>query len=619
MHDVMAENRRLKGYVFFNKVEGGVYFQGQSGGFILKGEGIYPLVARLISFIDAGFRFSDIKQKLPEKLQAFFQHLVTQLAEHDMLAPRFTDPVFADLLPASWLAFQPLYDFVQWMQETSDDFLNKLTAWQQQRLVLVGNGYGLKSAIDGLACTGIRELSVLFIDDEHQQVSVAEVSERLNFYEAQLPGFSSSVASYPTVSVADVQAFDGLLWIHTDFSTESAEFDGMAVNAGMLAGQLLVSPVTSVSDASARDVTEQLNRVNEGTDLSWPLAAYSLSGSVAALNLLKAFFAIDQDTIANYVYRVSPFLEVVRHPVIPLPQSMGYSLTEALELPDFQAEFEMPEDRELAQYERVKLALTPWLDPLTGWLDESVAADIKQVPLFHGAFEVRFPQSSYLDKRLVLTVGLDAPSAGLRAISAAMCQRMAGLCGVPESSVVVAFDEDNFVRQSVASGLISSAEIVADMTGFAVNLNTIDDEESQLLSRFLYSAGVSATDLTLYWHPQQAVYLAQLNDVQAFAGTALQAIRACLADAYLNVQFPTRNRVSHESQLVIHSVEQPVDHSGQLLAQCMQRDQHTARLHPSVRIEPIASSLKEHEIYVGYVTLVETTHSTTDVVVEDSL
>lgn len=533
MNDLLEQDLRLKGHIYFNKVEEGVYFQGQGGGFIIKGD-IYPLVSRIISFIDAGYRLQDIRLQLPEKIRPFFDNLIMQLAQNDMLIAREGEM----LVTESWLSNKAFKDFFTYLQENATDFVAQFPAWQSQKVAVVGDGHGLKAAVEALALSGLNQLHVVMT----QTVSMdeAEIRHALEYYQQQLPGFTFQIEKAEQPNAEQFADFDYVLQCETQLTDETPELvSHHGIVAGVLFGQALVSPVTSVSKSGFRDLVEQVNRVQEQAHVRFPKTGIAMLGSLAALNVIKSFFGIGLAGIRNYVYRISPYLSVSRHPLFPVvTDDDGAQMMEA-----FQAEFEIPNDRELEKYEQVKLDLAAFFDPISGCLNEAVGDTVKQVPLFHSKIAVRFPASAAVANQSVLCCGLDAPTAGLRAISEALSLRSAKRLGVAPHQVRTTFDKVQWRKMAVASLLAESPDFMQSANAFRINMMHLEDEEMQLILRFLMSCGYQKDALVLHHNTQNTAFVASLpNDTEGvisrIGATAFDAIQACLCATYIKCQFP---------------------------------------------------------------------------------
>lgn len=527
---------RLKGYVYFNKVDDGVYFQGQQGGFILKGESIYPLVSKIISYNDAGFSFNDISDRLPANLQAFVSNLVGQLNEHKMLVPREQ----GELIDSRWLQNKSVQSFFNYLQETAPNFEQDFAKWQTQQVLISGNGIALKSAVEGMVVSGITAMTVQVVDDSSTTVddsstTTAEISAILAEYQEQLPGFEYRIT---TQALNPDKHFDQTLYCFDQLTEHHAELDNdensTVIYAGVLSGRGIVSPLSSVSQATFNDLKRQIRPAQ--TQVEFPRAGLSILGSIAALNVIKGFFNIDTDTISNYVYQVSALLDVNRHPLIALTPNNVQAT--------FVAEFENPEERELAVYERVKLAMAADFDPMLGWLDESSSKEIKQVPLFHSKITASQVTQHAKRETDVISCGMDASSAGLNAIAQALNVRATALGGADQRLVVTAFDEQEWQTLAYATACAYQQHASKRFSGSKINLIRVDDEEVQLIARFLMSYGYQTDSLNLYWNAEHTSFVAQMKSIesdfvaQGIAGKPVDAIKDCVRQLYLSQQFP---------------------------------------------------------------------------------
>lgn len=620
MTNLIERDLRLKGHVYFNKVDEGVYFQGQTGGFIVKGDKIYPLVSKIISFIDAGYRLQDIQGQLPEKIRPFFNSLMAQLDEHQMLVEREGEK----LVPDVWLQNKAFCDFFTYLQENASEFTSLFPKWQKQKVLLIGEGYALKSAVEALANSGLNELTVVLTEGKLNSVTLPELKNALDYYKHQLPGFSYQLKTASEFGVTDNTSENPLALASFDYVLQCAsELDSslgakalpIATDvpgcvAGVLFGQAVVSPLSSISKSGYSDLAEQLTHISQRSDIEFPKAGLSILGSIAGLNLVKGFFGIEAAGMRNYVYRVSRYLEVTRHPL--LPAASGKDLVTGDEsaqmLGDFQAEYEMPDDRELEKYEQVKLALSACFDSLLGFLDESVGDTIKQVPLFHAKMQVRFPTSLEVPAKIVMSCGLDASTAGLRAIAEALSMRTSINLGVSHQQVATDFEYESWSRKVAAIAIARSSGFIEYAQSMQVNFMLLDDEEMQLIIRFLMSAGYKKNALQLFWNTDYQSFVASistLNDgdrVTTIAPTALEAIKACLCATYIRHQFlETELPSTSGAELILPESEQ-FDEFGEQLRQLSAVEMVTL---PELEFVEGEKLLSSHGVFSGYAVLAE--------------
>ncbi|MFQ3244209.1 MAG: hypothetical protein ACI9SP_000836 [Arenicella sp.] len=533
----------LKGHVYFNKVAEGVYFQGQSGGFVLKGENIYPLVAKIVSLIDNGYSLDAINTKLPVKMQAFFSSLVKRLYESEMLIER----CMGKGIPPEWIKNKNFDSFLTFLKENSDNFENKIAAWQKQDIMVFGDGLVLKAAVSALAAAGLKKLSVVMVETDDAQVSESEIKDLLNESAEKFIGFEYFFDKKNKLDEIPFDQYDQVIQCSTNLDiVPLLSMETTNIVAGVIGGHAIVSPITSISNSGFRDLIDQLTPQNVSLNVSFPALGLSILGNLAALNLIKSFFGIQTRGISDYVYSVSALLEISRHPLIPasrrqdFPELEDYSSSSYA----FQKEYETPEDREMDLYERVNLSLAPLFDRLFGCFDESSGDTIKQVPLFHSKISTRFPASWELDDANVICCGADASISGLRAISESISFRSSAQLGVPHHLIATAFDYDEWCQQALARAFAYSEEFKTNSSSILLNLNVLGDEETQIAVHYLLAAGYLDGSLELHWNENKLSFVARLSKPDGsassacIASTAARAIRECLCAAYVRVQFP---------------------------------------------------------------------------------
>ncbi|EKE87551.1 hypothetical protein [Idiomarina xiamenensis] len=546
-HSLPQQNLQLKGNIYFNKVEDGVYFQGANGGFVLKGQQIYPIVAKIVAFIDAGVSLQDIHQKLPEKVRPLFHSLLTQWQQHQMLMPRQSD----SKVPESWWNCAEFVDFYQYLREASSDFEQRFSAWQQQRILLIGNGPSLISALHGLAISGLSTLTVTVLNDRDTATAVEAI---IADYQQQLPGWQCQLQVVDKLSDEHDVNDQQVLFCSTDLPYRKQQWFGPATVtavAGGVQGRAVVSPVTSISQCDHMAMLQQIRPAADSA-VQMPDAAWSVLGSVAALNLVKAFFALELNSLRNYVYQVSPYLELSRHPLLPLLTTAASGVEQNGQLSTaplaFESEFELPEERDMLLYEQVKLALFPYFDPLLGCFDETAGRQIKQVPFFHARLDVSALPAAQSAATL-MAVALSADGAGLRVLSKAIQWRMAAAAEVAAEALTVAFDVNTWRQQAFARYWLNDVQRCRALHSLSVPLAQVVDEEVQLLWQFLTTTGIALQQFTLYWDEQGYCFVCGLQispqqTLHAVSYSPLEALRQCLGEAYLQQQFGDSHELS---------------------------------------------------------------------------
>lgn len=427
---VPARRLRLKNYVYFQQAEDGVWFEAGGRRFTLRGGGVYPLVERCLALMEQGLSLEEIAGRMPERLRGVLRQLVAGLDEHGMLldldeAP--TPPMPAELLHYLRDQCEPQ----QWAQ--------RLPAWLQLEVAVLGHGYALKAACAGLLASGVARvhacLPVVSTGpvDAHE-LALLDGAERLRVHHDASPAADAGLVLVASDAVDGAQAQH---WLATATRASACVF------AGLVRGQACVLAVAEHPEAGLAALLEQLPEA-PADDAEHSPASLAVTGALAAQAVLQRWFAIESEAVRPaHLQRVSPWMEISHHPVL---SRASLAPAAALRYP---ARLGLPADRPLGEYERLRVELDPLFDELTGRFLQHGLPELMLLPLHHELIGVR--ASAEAAPQWALGWGLDAEVAGVDAL----CEAVRLLCeqDLPGSTVAVASERARCEARAVAQAL----------------------------------------------------------------------------------------------------------------------------------------------------------------------
>lgn len=399
---------RLKNYVFFRESETGVWFDAGRRSFALNGKGIYPLVERLLNALETSGRSPDaLVAELPEKLRSFAQRLFGELARHDMLQR-------GSVADAARGLHAPHVEFLKYLEDNLDDSAREqaLARWRAATIAVVGHGYAAKAAAGLLADSGCGRLLLRCTSTADVGLDELDLSLRGRGSDVELSAGEFDPASMAAMADGLVIAAGERLHVDDAIAyAHAARGAGLTVCAGLpVNGQLAVLAMAGDDMPGIADLADWL--LPPAVPITPSPVNLAIAGSIAAQEMIARFFGIE--SIGDAAARIiSPYSEVGVCPVPPSPRRHAAGAT--LRSPDASARIEMPDERELSPYERLRLALAPWTDPALRVLGTGLPEALPQLPLYHEAFAVRQPGAASDRVQVVVGWGLGPEEAGLRA------------------------------------------------------------------------------------------------------------------------------------------------------------------------------------------------------------
>jgi len=402
---------RLKNYVFFRETGTGVWFDAGRRSFALNGKGIYPVVERLLSALEASGRSPDaLVAELPARLQELARRLFDALEQHDMLQRgRVHRDDKADRSHSAYA------EFLRYLEDHSADgaLAEALSLWRKATVVVVGDGYAAKAAIGVLADCGcgrilLRCTSAIDVDLDEIRLSLQDRSS--SEVDLSMDAFEPSAINGAIHGVV-IAGSQHLSVDHAITIAGQAQDAGITVSACLpINGHLAVLSVATKDMAGIADLADWLLPAAEPVTPS-PVNL-AIAGSIASQDMVARFFGITAAADAT-ARIVSPYSEVE---VCPIPVSPRRHVDGmVMRSTDLSARIEMPEERDLSRYEQVRMALAPWMDPATPVLDTELPEALPQLPLHHDAFSVRRAGTAVDGLQLAVGWGLTPEDAGFRA------------------------------------------------------------------------------------------------------------------------------------------------------------------------------------------------------------
>jgi hypothetical protein len=523
LNNFSAGHYKLKGYVYFGDTDQGVTFDAGSESFIIKGQGLYPIIDKIVSLLDNGHGLTDIFNNLPHQLQGIFVKLVTSLQAHQMLhaITHDTDNFHVD---AGHTVANELYQFAQDRIDAEPAKL-AMDKWQQSQVVVFGHGYALKSAVNALIQSGVRNCLVFWDESQWSIIQRSEVENLITglaiadlTIEFVLRNMNESdCANADMVLIASDGANNKqILSCHEWAITHGKN----CIIASVFNGHACVAPPSLPGTVGINDLLFWLpSEAQEQAEMS--PTSLAILGCVGVQNLISQEMGIEAEKLNAKAALISPYLEVTSHPLVPMLNegAVARQLTPYIHHDLFQ----LPEDRILEKYELLKMALQPWFDPVFGCLSLNQDPSIEQMPLFQYAINLGLAEK----ERIVLGWGIDLAQAGLSAIH----QAVAALATITLSEhhpVVVDTEERSWQEAAQLQAFTESHFFIERYQWSHVTHEQLTLPETQVLLRLLSYHSRIKPKIQLLSVADMSAYVAQIsiNDDFICAASANSAIDA---------------------------------------------------------------------------------------------
>jgi hypothetical protein len=470
---------RLKNYVFFRETDKGVWFDAGRRSFALNGKGIYPLVERLLAALESSGRSPDeVSADLPEKLRPFAQRLFAELASHGMLQEGLLsadDPEAGE--------HRARTEFLKYLEDNlgGHSLREKLARWREAAIAVVGDGFALKAAAGVLADSGCGRIRVYRGPDS--EVGPEEIQRSL-----QDRGSSVVDMTEGFFDPSKGPGIDGLVLAGGEhFSVERAiEYAAycrdseLPFTAGLpINGNLAVLAISRPDDPGVADLADWLLPPADLATLS--PESLAIAGSIAAQAMVDRFFGIGNLDRAN-ARIVSPYSEVTPCPIPPSPRR--HSETAVLRPLAYDGRMEMPQGRELGQYEVLRMALGPWTDPAVAVFSHDLPEALPQLPLYHDGLVVRRPGGSRDWGRVVVGWGLDAAEAGNRSMMNAIAILAEEEFG-PDRPLSASSDEERWRSLAFARSFVRHDRFARNAVWAELDLSELREPAADVILRIL--------------------------------------------------------------------------------------------------------------------------------------
>ena len=504
---------KLKNYVFYKATPDGIVFEAGAESFAIKGKQLYPIVSKFIHLMDIGYTARKIIDAIPEKITPLFENLLRELQRNNMLFCQISDS--RKILDAEQV---PNSEFVKFLQDNIDiDFSDKLEQWRLSNLLIIGDGYALKSAMSSLLETGIGQIDLLYTGGQDVSPNLEEILsiesdqtdsrfvtniDQINLTTAK-QGLRLSkyrIALFLTdKDILDCYAFHELRHAMNETPFNVAFSDGK---------NGYVSPMNSLDSTNIYDLLENTPDIDKSA-ADFSNVAASILGSISSLNALYEFFDFNRDQIRNRCSVVNGKLEIDQHLVLPGKETLA---SKALEKSDFVKPYDTPEGRPVYNYELLLMDLAPSFDKTMGVLKLRPERKLGQLPLFHDSIELRYPKSTHIDKDVIIAWGISAEDAGMRVMGRALKQyaKAQHQCR-KDSSIVAAFDYEEWLKEAIAVAIVNQLDFKRTAKHFEITSDSIQDERANMLLRIIRLYHDRNPEIRLAYQPGSEAYIATSN------------------------------------------------------------------------------------------------------------
>lgn len=399
MNEVKDQKPVLRSYVFFSEVDEGVYFNGGSEkSFILLGQGLYPVVSKLISAMDGSRTVEQLVEALPEKVTPVFLHLHTQLDSRGLLANNST--AHEVLSPEVRARYEDVLSYLRDMTNDHEEIFNR---WRETSVAVIGNGFSTKSCLRALAGLGVGSV-VSALEQNDDRPTESEIMSAILEHESADEDFVFE--SYPSAKAmieadADVDvavlvsdSLDDLS--HVDEALSHFTDRDIPVHiAGVIGGEGFVVPNVRHRRHELMEIVER-RRAGDDPASQQTITSCSVIGNLIAYELLRVvantsrIFNIPNDAAERWCLHISAGPEITLRPLFSVPDRESVSLRTETEAPVADADTGDTVE-EIA--EQTREGMEALFDPMLGILSNDIAEDLAQLPLAQEAFAVHFPRS----------------------------------------------------------------------------------------------------------------------------------------------------------------------------------------------------------------------------------
>lgn len=321
---------RVKSYVYFDQHPEGVFFRSGGEAFILRGRGIYPIVAKLVERLDGQSDLQQLSNALPEALRPLLAAIVTELAKRNFLIDCAGGAEAA--ITAEPLGLQD-EQILAYLADHVRQPWPVFARWRDRAIVLVGDGH-----IAAAACAALLQLG-------SRATTQVPALDALQGVLACLPADPALMVAIDMASEADIAAIS-LIAPATLVATQCR-------------GAMIVIPASHLA---------RLPRGIGGAEQTPARAQCALAGKLLAHDLfIRETGAAGEAQLANGKH-IHSSLRVLEFALDPAAAAEPVRVAT---------------DRPLSDFERFWAALDPLFQAPTGVFRLNALPETSQLPLFH--------------------------------------------------------------------------------------------------------------------------------------------------------------------------------------------------------------------------------------------
>jgi hypothetical protein len=381
--------------------------------FVLKGTGIYPVVARLLNLLDGRRERDTIASGLPEKVRPLFSLLLSELGKRDFIVDRGEGGDAAPALEADFATA------IAYLSDHGPGALPRFEAWRRRVLAVGGSGRIFDSLVAALLDLGAGDLYIFRDDGAEPSEAYREALSRARRRTAPQRVTELGKGDVPPVPVdATLYAADA---IDEACLAAFAGADAPALVAGNLDGRVIVGPGPAAMPFA--ELKARLNR--EAVPAAAAAGQLALAGNLLAFEWFRIDCGVSPRGYSDRAKLVSAAMAVRD---IPLDPARFAAQEKPVEHPE----------RELTEFEALLERLKPLFDEATGVFATGSGETLHQLPLYHHEIVVRTDADAVDAATPVRAWGLGVEDAGRRAIARAAEHYVLGRLAATQEQPMVA-------------------------------------------------------------------------------------------------------------------------------------------------------------------------------------
>lgn len=566
MNEVKDQKPVLRSYVFFSEVDEGVYFNGGSEkSFILPGQGLYPVVSKLISAMDGSRTVEQLVEALPEKVTPVFLHLHTQLDSRGLLANNST--AHEVLSPDIRARYE---DVLSYLRDVTNDHEEIFNRWRETSVAVIGNGFSTKSCLRALAGLGVGSV-VSALEQNDDRPTESEIMSAILEHESadedfvfeSYPSAKAMIEADADVDVA-VLVSDSLYDLsHADEALSHFTDRDIPVHiAGVIGGEGFVVPNVRHRRHELMEIVER-RRAGDDPASQQTITSCSVIGNLIAYELLRVvantsrIFNIPNDAAERWCLHISAGPEITLRPLFSVPDRESVSLRTETEAPVADADTGETVE-EIA--EQTREGMEALFDPMLGILSNDIAEDLAQLPLAQEAFAVHFPRSYGRSDAIATGYGFSPSEAYLRALYRALATYADGVHTAASKAAETRFSaartHAEWFGKALLDAVLHSDLATSELVPVVWSEDDVDSENLRLLRSVIEASGEGRLEVDLMTVPALPFYYCVARTPEetgvSVAATPLSSIETAMAELCSSVQLGNRH---HPTDLPILSTD----------------------------------------------------------------